>query len=132
MFLPALRFLPMLAVATMSASCAVTPQKLIENGEEFRYTSSANPLDTAWCMGRSADEMHTMWKSRVRPMDSPGTTEMLVKLVIGPPSAVAVAHLEPIASGSSGSDVTLWISRNPPYGGRNTLRERLIGDCSMK
>ena len=123
-----LRLLAVLAVAVVMSSCAVTSQKVVENGEEFHYVATTNPIDTAWCMGRAAQEMHSLWKPRIRPLDPDGTMEFVVKAVVGLQTTGAVAHLKPIANGS---DVMLWINREPPIVGRNTLRERLVGGCSM-
>jgi hypothetical protein len=124
------RILMMITLVAMSTSCALTPKQLTERGEEFCYLASGSPTETAWCMGRAAEERATLWRPSVRPLGSDGTIELLIQVISGGEStAVLVAHLQPI---SKGSEVTLWLTRQPLYQGRDEFREAVVGGCSMK
>src|SRR5688572_12821943 len=116
-------------IFALLAGCEVTPKQLTEEGEKFEYMATTNPTVTAWCMGRAAEERDTIWRPSVRPLDSDGTMELLVQVVSGSSTTIAVAHLKPTASGSQ---VILWISRQPLYRGRDEFRKALVEGCSMK
>lgn len=56
--------------------------------------------------------------------------ELLVQVLSGGGSTtIVVAHLRPV---TSGSEVTLWLNRQPLYGGRDEFLDALVSGCSMK
>lgn len=124
-----LRICPWIIAATLLASCVATPDKLFEDGERYRFIARVNAIDTGWCLVRVTEEIESTWKAHIKKsQDTQGTTEVIVQNIIGKPTAVAVAHLTPLADGS---EVTLWVHRKPPYGNRTALRTRFISDCSI-
>ena len=111
------------------ASCALTPQQVIERGQQLSYKSDTTPTSTAWCMARNAEERDSIWRPTVRPLQTESARELLVQVVSGGATTVLVAHLTPT---ENGSDVSIWLTRRNLYEGREEFLEAVSDGCASK
>jgi hypothetical protein len=76
---------------------------VIDRGTRFELSSNKAPVDLALCLIRNAERTHKTLSGAHRPGETPGTTEVLIRI---PEGVIAVAH---IGSARRGSGGTLWI-----------------------
>jgi hypothetical protein len=92
-----------LAAATLLASCAAGPKAVIDGGMRFELSSNKLPIDLALCLVRNAERTHNTLSGTHGAGETPGTTEVLIRV---PEGVIAVAHISAAKPGSTGR---LWI-----------------------
>lgn len=113
----------LIALLTVIAGCATTPQQTIEETEPYRLKSAQPPERAAHCIIRQAEATVAQFTGREEDPPAPGTR----KVVIRHPGAgtSVVAHIAPAGSGS---DITLWLSWQH-FMFRDTLIEQITKGC---
>jgi hypothetical protein len=115
-----------LTIAGVMTGCVLTPGELREQGSQHHFIADRAPDELAACLERSAENWASVFVPRTRRSDR--GLDVLVQIISGSTTTVALANVQPIQSGSA---VAVWITPYPLYKGANEFRDYWAANCGL-